>query len=96
MKTVDTNLNFTTDTTTNTETTTTSTGCCYTSFWCKYLLPCGKCDKTGEQCGHYAVQPQPVYPYYPYYPYRDWWNWGPTWTSTDYTVTCTAGNKTEK
>lgn len=43
---------------------------------CKYYLPCGKCDKTGELCTHYMP---PSYPNYPY-PYPDWWIWGPTWT----------------
>ena len=49
---------------------------------CKYYLPCGKCDKTNELCTHYA--PYPIYPHYP-----NWWEYGPTWTSTDYNYTVT-------
>ena len=82
-KTVNTDLKFTTDTSTSTGTTTTGTSTSYTlsSFWCKYYLPCGKCDKTGELCTHYAP-PQPVYPYYP-----SWWSYHPWWTEPYYTTT---------
>lgn len=94
-KTVDTNLKFTTDTSTSTGTTTgTSTSYTLSSFWCKYYLPCGKCDKTGELCTHYAP-PQPVYPYY--YPW--WWEQDPWWKGPYYTTntcTCNMEDKTEK
>ena len=84
-KTMNTNLNFTTDTEStkigdnpNNFTTTTGTSSSTTFDYsslagCKYYLPCGRCDKTGELCTHYI---SPVYPY----PYREWWYWGPTWT----------------
>ena len=87
-KTMNTNLNFITDTKSakigddpNNFTTTTGTSSSTTFDFssligCKYYLPCGRCDKTGELCTHYM---SPSYPYYPY-PYREWWYWGPTWT----------------
>lgn len=74
----------------NNDTSTTGIGSSSTTFTsssynftttCKYYLPCGKCDKTGEICTHYA----PIYPSEPYYPhYPGWWEFGPTcWTSSD-------------
>lgn len=77
MKTVDTKLNFTTNTSTSNGTTTTNeTAINYSDVTrCKYYLPCGECDKTGELCTYYIA---PSYPYYPN-PYKDWWLWGPTW-----------------
>ena len=88
-KTMNTDLKFTTDTKStkigddpnsfNTTTgTNSSTAFNYSNLMsCKYYLPCGRCDKTGELCTHYI---SPSYPYYPD-PYREWWYWGPTWTS---------------
>lgn len=94
-KTMNTDLKFTTDTESakigdnpNSFTTTTgtssSTAFNYSDLMrCKYYLPCGRCDKTGELCTYYTT---PTYPYYPY-PYKDWWNWGPTWIYSDDTST---------
>ena len=52
---------------------------------CKYYLPCGKCDKTGDICTHYV----PYYPTYPYHP--TWWDNPPMWTcdlgSEEYSTT---------
>lgn len=70
-----TNISLNFDTTTANTATSNSSTVTINSFYCKYYLPCGKCDKTGELCTHY----NPV-PIYPTYPYRDWWWWGPTWT----------------
>ena len=87
-KTTNTNLNFTTDTKStkigddpNNFTTTTGTSSSTTVNYsdlmgCKYYLPCGKCDKTGELCTHYI--PQPVYPYHP------WWT-EPYYTTNPWT-----------
>ena len=94
-KTVDTNLKFTTDTTAESSSSTTTTGTTvnFNNWGCKYYLPCGKCDKTGELCTHYVIQPQPVYPYY--YPW--WWEQDPWWKGPYYTTsTYTMGDKTEK
>ena len=78
-KTMNTDLKFTTDTESakigdnpNSFTTTTgtssSTAFNYSDLMrCKYYLPCGRCDKTGELCTYYTT---PTYPYYPY-PYRN-------------------------
>lgn len=100
-KTINTDLKFTTDTKStkigddpNNFTTTTGTSSSATINYsdlmgykyCKYYLPCGKCDKTGELCTHYTLQP--VYP---------WWWEHPWWTQPYYTTcTCTVGNKTEE
>lgn len=94
-KTINTDLNFTVNTEStkigdnpNDFTTTTGTSSNTTLDYsgligCKYYLPCGRCDKTGELCTYYI--PQPVYPYYP------------RWTEPYYTTnTYTAGNKTEE
>lgn len=87
-KTVNTNLNFTTDTKStkigddpNSFNTTTGTSSSATFDYscligCKYYLPCGRCDKTGELCTHYM--PQPVYPYHP------WWT-EPYYTTNPWT-----------
>ena len=61
------------------------------SYFCKYYLPCGRCDKSGEPCQNVAPK-YPVYPSYPHYPwqwdgpYYKWWE-NPTCTSTKYTYT---------
>lgn len=53
--------------------TTTGTGSTSTSYIfnpaCKYYLPCGKCDKTGEMCIYYYWRPANpgITPQYP------WW-----------------------
>lgn len=85
-KTMNTDLRFTTNAEStkigddpNNFTTTTGTSSSTTFNYssligCKYHLPCGKCDKTGELCTYYMS------PSYPNYPYPDWWIWGPTWT----------------
>ena len=74
-KQMNTNLNFTTDTKStkigddpNSFNTTIGTSSSATFDYssligCKYYLPCGRCDKTGELCTHYI--PGPVYPYHP-------------------------------
>jgi len=60
------------------------------SFTCKYYLPCGKCDKTGGLCSHYTPAPNPTYPYSP------WWEYYPTWTDKDYTITYTTNTEEVK
>lgn len=36
---------------------------------CKYRLPCGICDRTGEHCTEFFNYPSyPSWPDYPYYP----------------------------
>ena len=76
---------FTNTTTTDSKTTNFST----VEFFCKYYLPCGRCDKTGELCSN----AQPViktYPMYPWWkePYYKWYE--PSWiyNYNDYTFTC--------
>ena len=89
-KQINTDLKFTAIPNTSDNTSTTGIGSGSTTFTssqynfttsCKYYLPCGKCDKTGELCTYYT-------PYRPTYPYHlGWWEFGPTWTSPVYTYT---------
>ena len=66
------------DTAPNSYTTSTSatigTGesCSFTSFWCKYYLPCGYCQLKKETCSQYSTPNYPSYPSYPGYPWITW------------------------
>lgn len=53
---------------TATSSTHTTAGCGFISS-CKYRLPCGICDRTGNHCTEFFN-----YPYYPYYP--SWYHQG--------------------
>lgn len=49
---------------------------------CKYYLPCGKCDKTGEMCLYYYWRPDN-----PGLTSPNPWGWEPTWIYKDSTTT---------
>jgi hypothetical protein len=66
------------------------------SYFCKYYLPCGKCDKNGELCQN-AVPQYPTYPSYPHYPWEYvpyWWTSPTCKTTTSNTYTFTTGTET--
>ena len=96
-KKMNTEFKFTDSTTT--ASTGTSTVESFTTYFCKYYLPCGMCDKTGKTCERAVpVITHPIYPN-PWQwdgPYYKWWE-SPTCTetSTQYTFTTGTDNNGE-
>ncbi len=62
------------------------------SLDCEHLLPCGKCERSNEECPEHAKRPSyptyPVYPYVPQNPCPEPWKpyITPYWYPSPYTI----------